>query len=117
MTMILYAIPNCNTVKKARAWLAEHQLEVVFHNFKKDGLTQTTVDNWLQQLEWEALVNRRGMTWRKLTDEEKAAVSDSVSAMRLMLDKHSVIKRPVLECDGKVLCVGFDEEVYRNVFL
>ncbi|MFY9260478.1 MAG: ArsC family reductase [Gallionella sp.] len=111
----LYGIPNCNTVKKSRDWLADHAVEYAFHDFKKHGLTAEIAQNWLTQCGWEALINRKGLTWRGLTDAEKAAVCDNTSALSLMLTKTSVIKRPILEQDGKVLCVGFDEAKYLAV--
>lgn len=108
----LYGIPNCNTVKKSRDWLAAHQIDVTFHDFKKQGVTVEIAQNWLNQCGWETLINRKGLTWRGLSDAEKAAVKDDDSALTLMLAKTSVIKRPILEQDGKVLFVGFDEAKY-----
>lgn len=111
--MKLYGIPNCNTVKKARVWLDGKQIGYEFHNFKKSGVTQAMLDNWLTQQAWEKLVNRAGMTWRKLTDAEKENVIDNASASALMMEKTSVIKRPILEKDGEILCLGFNEDTYR----
>lgn len=112
----LYGIPNCSTVKKARIWLAEHGIEVAFHDFKKHVLDQTTARNWLQQADWTKLVNRSGLTWRGLPEQRKRHVQDAGSALELMLDKTSVIKRPVLEQNGKLLFVGFDEAAYAKIF-
>jgi Spx/MgsR family transcriptional regulator len=114
--MKLYGIPNCNTVKKARAWLAENHIEVQFHDFKKDGVNATLINSWLEQAPWEKLVNRAGMTWRGLSDAAKAGVQDKPSALRLMLEKPSVIKRPVLIKDEKILYLGFDETAYGKLF-
>jgi len=114
--MKLYGIPNCNTVKKARAWLAQHDIEVEFHDFKKHGLDATLVQNWLDQTSWDKLVNRSGLTWRRLPDEDKQQVCDAASAQALMLEKPSVIKRPLLEQNGKLLHVGFDEAAYSTLF-
>jgi arsenate reductase len=75
MTTTLYGIPNCDTVKKARTWLAEHGQDFVFHDFKKQGLDRETVAGWLEQLDWDVLVNRKGTTWRKLSDERRKASS------------------------------------------
>lgn len=111
----LYGIPNCDTVKKARTWLADHNIAVEFHDFKKQGLSAGQVQNWLKQTSWEQLVNRKGMTWRNLPDEVKASITDAVSAQALMLDKTSVIKRPLLEKDGKLLHAGFDAAAYNNI--
>ncbi len=114
--MKLYGIPNCNTVKKARDWLEAHGVAYEFHDFKKQGLASTAVEKWLAQYPWEKLVNRAGMTWRNLSDTEKNAVTDNASATALMLNKSSVIKRPILEDKDKVLALGFDETVYQQIF-
>lgn len=115
MKTTLYGIPNCDTVKKARTWLAAQGQDVDFHDFKKQGLDRVTAARWLEQLEWDVLVNRKGTTWRKLSDERKAAVSDKDTALVLMLEQPSVIKRPVLERDGTV-SVGFSEAKYAEMF-
>ncbi len=114
--MKLYGISNCNTVKKARDWLAANNVAHEFHDFKKHGVDESTLSNWLAQQPWEKLVNRAGMTWRNLSDTEKAVVIDNASASNLMREKTSVIKRPILEKDGKILCLGFDEVEYRRQF-
>ncbi len=80
-TITLYGIPNCDTVKKARTWLAAQQLDFTFHDFKKQGLERATVEAWLQQLPWDVLVNRKGTTWRALSDERKAPIIDAASAI------------------------------------
>ncbi len=115
--MQLYGIPNCNTVKKARDWLAAHNIAYEFHDFKKQGVDSALVDGWLQQRPWEKLVNRAGMTWRNLTDQEKAAVNDAATAQKLMLAKSSVIKRPVLVKDGSIISLGFSEATYKELLL
>jgi arsenate reductase len=115
MNNTLYGIPNCDTVKKARTWLAEQGHDFTFHDFKKQGLDRATVAGWLKQLDWEVLVNRKGLTWRNLSDEQKAAVTDQASALELMLASPSVIKRPVLDNGGK-LSVGFSSDQYRAIF-
>jgi Spx/MgsR family transcriptional regulator len=114
--MTLYGIPNCNTVKKARDWLTQHGITVVFHDFKKHGLTAETAQHWLHQAEWSKLINRSGLTWRGLSDERKQQILDNASALALMLEKTSVIKRPVLEHDGRLLHIGFDEAAYTKIF-
>jgi arsenate reductase len=113
--MKLYGIPNCNSVKKARDWLEINQVNYTFHDFKKLGVNQDILDNWLSQQPWEKLVNRVGMTWRKLSDEEKAAITDNASATALMIAKTSIIKRPILESNNKILCLGFNEETYKEM--
>lgn len=113
--MKLFGIPNCNTVKKARLWLVDHAIDIPFHDFRKQGVSEELLESWLKQVDWEQLVNRRGTTWRQLPDEAKAAVCDNASAITLMLEKPSIIKRPVLEKDGKVT-LGFEESVYQSLF-
>ena len=113
--MQLFGIPNCNTVKKARDWLSLNHVAYEFHDFKKNGVTQSLLEEWLSQQPWDKLVNRLGMTWRNLTEAEKAAVIDAPSAIKLMLEKSSVIKRPVLVKDGKIVCLGFTEAAYKEL--
>ena len=115
MKNTLYGIPNCDTVKKARTWLADHDQAFDFHDFKKQGLDSAAVAAWLEQIDWEELVNRKGTTWRKLTDERRAAVTDKASALTLMLEQPSVVKRPVLDRGGK-FSVGFSDAQYQQLF-
>jgi len=114
--MKLYGIPNCNTVKKARDWLEQHSIEFEFYDFKKHGLDTKTAENWLKQVDWTKLVNRSGMTWRKLNEEQKQNVKDAHTALLLMQEKTSVIKRPILEKNSKILHMGFDESAYSEIF-
>lgn len=107
MTPTVYGIPNCDTVKRARAWLAGHGFDAVFHDFKKAGVPPAALDAWLDALGWEALLNRRGTTWRQLDDATRAAVVDRASARALMLAQPSVIRRPVVDW-GPVTTAGFD---------
>lgn len=107
-TLTLYGIPNCDTVKRARGWLEEHDIPYRFHDFKKAGVPDARVDAWLRAVGWEALVNRKGTTWRKLDDATRAAVVDAASARALMQAQPSVIKRPVVEWADGGITVGFD---------
>jgi arsenate reductase len=109
MTLIVYGIPNCNTVKKARTWLEAQGLAYQFHDYKKQGVPAERLDDWIAAVGWEKLVNRQGTTWRKLDESTQAGVTDAASAKALMVANASVIKRPVVERDGVVLGVGFDE--------
>lgn len=113
--LTLFGIPNCATVKKARAWLAGHALEAGFHDFKKQGVDAAWLGQVVAQTGWEALVNTRGTTWRKLSDAEKAAVTGETGAIQLMQAQPSVIKRPVLEIDG-VYHIGFSEDQYQALW-
>ena len=106
--IIVYGIPNCDTVKKARAHLAAQNIPYVFHDFKKQGVPQTRMDAWLQQMGWEKLLNRKGTTWRKLDAAIQASVVDAASAKAVMLANPSVIKRPVVEWTVTRVTVGFD---------
>lgn len=114
--MKLYGISNCSTVKKARDWLAQHDIAVEFHDFKKLGLDAATAQAWLRQTDWTRLVNRSGLTWRGLPEQRKQDIQDAAAALALMLEKSSVVKRPVLEQNGKLLHVGFDAVAYSKIF-
>ncbi|MGE5651590.1 ArsC family reductase [Noviherbaspirillum sp. UKPF54] len=115
MTATLFGIPNCDTVKKARTWLDRNGVAYTFHDFKKAGLSRAQIDAWLSHVSWEMLVNRKGTTWRALSDERKAAIADAGSATDLMLESPSVIKRPVLVL-GASTHVGFSEGAYQQIF-
>lgn len=118
-TITLFGIPNCDTVKKARTWLETHAIPFQFHNFKKDGLAQTQVETWLSQIELDVLINRKGTSWRALSEEQKNLANDRDGAIQLMLAQPSLIKRPVLQIneDGiKHLGVGFKPEIYQSIF-
>jgi arsenate reductase (glutaredoxin) len=107
----VHGIPNCDTVKRARAWLAEHGSSdppCRFHDFKKDGVPAAALDEWLATLGWERLLNRRGTTWRRLCDDDRGAVVDAASAKALMMRQPSVIKRPVVRWTDGSLSIGFD---------
>ena len=112
--MKLYGIPNCDTVKRARAWLADNGLAHEFHDFKKDGVPEPRLDAWLAAVGWEALLNRKGTMWRKLDEAQRAAVVDAASARALMLQVPSVIKRPVVEWDDGRITVGFDAALWSG---
>lgn len=112
--MRLYGIANCDTVKKARAWLAQHGADFEFHDFRKHGLDRAMLVGWMGQVPWETLLNRRGTTWRQLPESVKAATDNEAATIDLMLAQPSVIKRPVLECGGR-LYVGFDEAAYLSI--
>lgn len=105
--LVLYGIPHCDTVKKARAWLDGRAIAYRFHDFKKDGLPSDRLDQWLTHLDWTHLMNRKGTTWRQLAPADQAAVCDAASASALMHRQPSVIKRPVVDW-GDATTVGFD---------
>ncbi len=115
MKPALYGIANCNTMKKARAWLEEQGIDYAFHDYKKQGVDEAQLRKWVKELGWEALLNRRGMTWRKLDEATREAI-DEESAIRLMLEKPSIIKRPLLDLGDRKL-LGFDEQAWAEALL
>jgi arsenate reductase (glutaredoxin) len=108
MSIILYGIPNCDTVKKARAWLDARNVAYRFHDYKKAGVDEARVTAWVAKRGWEAILNRAGTTFRKLSDIEKEGL-DEAKAVRLMLEQPSMIKRPIVEGAKGGLLVGFKE--------
>ncbi|MBL8345796.1 MAG: ArsC family reductase [Rubrivivax sp.] len=109
MSLVVHGIQNCDTVKRARAWLAGRGVAHEFHDFKTAGLPPTLLDAWIAQVGWERLVNRQGLTWKKLDEATRAGVVDAASARALMLASPSLVKRPVVAWPGGELTVGFDE--------
>ena len=107
---IVYGIPNCDSVKKARVWLTEHGQDYDFHDFKKQGVPEERLQQWLQCCGWEVVLNRKGTTWRKLDAAAQSAVIDPQSATQLMLVQASVIKRPVIEWPSGANTVGYTPE-------
>jgi len=114
--MTIYGIKNCNTVKAAMDWLKKHNVAVDFHDYKSKGITADKLKDWSKQVGWESLVNKRGATWRQLDEAEQAKVTNEKAAIELMLEKTSVIKRPLIEVNGKVVTLGFDEAAYAKAF-
>jgi len=106
---VLYGIPSCDTVKRACAWLQAQGVAHRFHDFKKSGVPPARLDAWIAALGWEALLNRKGTTWRKLDEAARASTVDAASARALMLAAPSLIKRPVVEWSQGRISVGFDE--------
>ncbi len=107
---IVSGIPNCDSVKKARAWLSQQGLDFEFHDFKKQGVPEAKLDGWLKACGWEVVLNRKGTTWRQLDSATQAAVQDAASAKALMLQQASVIKRPVIEWPSGTVTVGYTPE-------
>ena len=114
--MTIYGITNCDTVKKALTWLKANHVDYEFHDFKKLGLTPEKLQNWNKQAGYEKFLNKNGLTWKQLEPEVKASILTAGDALRLLQQKTSMIKRPVIE-DGNFLFFGFDEEVYKRHFL
>ena len=112
--LTVYGIKTCDTVRKARKWLDGHGIEYVFHDFREQGLERALLQRWQDQIGWEALLNRRATTWRALPEGLRTNI-DSTSALALLLDQPTLIKRPVLD-DGRTVRVGFDQHAYRRRF-
>lgn len=113
MTLTIYGIPNCDTMKKARKWLDTRGLDYRFHDYKKDGIDSKTLNKWSSSVGYETLLNQRGTTWRKLDEAERAGI-DEKKAIALMCKHPSLIKRPVLETGDRIL-VGFRESDWQSL--
>ncbi|MBU0654210.1 MAG: ArsC family reductase [Gammaproteobacteria bacterium] len=111
---VMYGIRNCDTVKKARAWLEERGIPYTFHDFRKDGLNPVWLREWVDEFGWETLVNKRGTTWRKLPEETRANMDETI-ALAVMEENPSIIKRPLLDL-GTRHVVGFSPDTYRELF-
>jgi arsenate reductase (glutaredoxin) len=111
----LYGIKNCDTVKKARQWLDENAISYQFHNYRIDGLSYEQLVDFEMRLGWEAMLNRSSTSWRQLSDEQKTHVTQA-TALQLMLATPTLIKRPILQTDSKLL-IGFKADVYRTELL
>ena len=114
MTLTVYGIPNCDTIKKARTWLEAHDVAYAFHDYKKAGIDEAQLTRWIDAIGWEPLLNKRGTTYRKLSDGDKADI-DAAKAARLLEDNPSMIKRPIVEHEGGLL-VGFKEDEWSAHF-
>jgi len=110
----LFGIKNCDSIKKARAWLSDNGIEFKFHDVRQDGIGADQINYWIDQAGWETVLNRRGTTWRKLDSEIQETISgDNVTA--LLLEHPAMIKRPVLDIDGSIT-IGFKAEHYQSIF-
>ncbi len=114
--MDIYGIKNCNIVKKALDWLKENHIDFEFHDFKKEGIAVEKLQDWGTKVGYEKLLNKQGLTWKQLDAETKASITGEKEALQLLHDKNSMIKRPVLEINGKIV-LGFDEKTYQMLFL
>ncbi len=113
-SVTIYGIANCDTIKKTKQWLTDHEITFQFHDYRKQGLVPALLRHWVDELGWEALINKRGTTWRQLSDQVKNSV-DKESAITIMLDNSAIIKRPLL-VKGDERHVGFSEVNYNNIF-
>ena len=113
LPVAIYGIKNCDTMKKARAWLEKHGVDYSFHDYKTAGIERERLERWCKKVGWETLLNRNGTTFRKLPDQDKSNL-DAKKALALMLAQPSMIKRPVVELGGGKLLVGFTPEDYSR---
>ncbi|APG19150.1 ArsC family reductase [Kosakonia radicincitans DSM 16656] len=110
----MYGIKNCDTIKKARRWLEANQMDYRFHDYRADGLDAQLLRTFIDELGWEALLNTRGTTWRKLDESLRATITNADAAAALMLEMPSIIKRPLLCAPGKPMLLGFNESSYEK---
>jgi len=111
----VYGIENCDHVRRARHWLRARGIEFRFHDFRRDGLAQDCLQRWLSHVPWDSLLNRRGQTWRRLDAERRRAIVDQASAVEAMLAEPTLIRRPVVEVDERLL-IGFSEAAFESAF-
>ncbi|SFH41650.1 Spx/MgsR family RNA polymerase-binding regulatory protein [Pedobacter insulae] len=112
--MTLYGIPNCNTVKKAQNWLKANQIDFEFHDFKKKGVTAEKLKEWFDAFGAEKVINRNGLTFKKLSKEEQSLINSPDKIMNYLINSTSAIKRPILEQNGKAITIGFDEAIFQS---
>lgn len=111
----MYGIKNCDTIKKARRWLEAHQIAYQFHDYRADGLDRELLNTFIAELGWEALLNTRGTTWRKLDEAVRAGINNADAAAALMLEMPAIIKRPLLCAPGQPMLLGFSELTYKKL--
>jgi Spx/MgsR family transcriptional regulator len=111
----VYGIPNCDTIKKTLDWFKQYKIAIVFHDYKKEGITKEKLTAWCKLAGWEVLLNKKSTTWRGLTPEEQATIVNQTAAIKLMQANTSIIKRPVIEFEKNIL-VGFDEKKLNTTF-
>lgn len=114
MSVTIYGIKNCDTMKKAFTWLQDNGVDYAFHDYKSKGVERAQLERWSNAAGWEKVLNKAGTTFRKLPDDKKADLTEE-KAIELMLEQPSMIKRPVLDADGKIE-IGFKPELYATVF-
>lgn len=111
--MTLYGIPNCDVTKKAMDWLKKHKLEYAFHNYKEEGISAEKLNEWSGKVGWEKFFNKRSTTWKELPAKEQQSATNQNNAVKIMRQHNSIIKRPIIEYNGKLL-IGFDEKLYQQ---
>ena len=115
--MKVYGIPNCNTVKKAQDWLKTNQIDFEFHNFKKESITAEKLNKWFNTFGWEKVINKNGLTFKKLNKEEQQAINSPEKAVVYLMANTSAIKRPIVEQNGQAILIGFTEDAYQDLLI
>jgi Spx/MgsR family transcriptional regulator len=116
--LTVYGIPNCDTIKKARTWLDKNNVPYTFHDYRKDGLSEEKLSKWFKELPWDKVLNKSSTTWKELSAEEKATVTNEAAAAKILLNNTSAIKRPLVEdSSGKAVQIGFSEKDFAEKFL
>lgn len=115
--MIVYGIKSCDSIKKATVWLSKHKIPFEFHDYKVAGIGMTQLKRWSKQIGWESFMNKKSTTWRSFDAATQASITNEQAALRLMMENTSLIKRPLIEVDGKVVVLGYNEAEYANALL
>lgn len=115
--MIVYGIPNCNTVKKALDWIRANGIAYQFHNFKKEGISAEKLTEWFDTFGWEQVINKNGLTFKKLSKQEQAEINSPQKVIAYLMQNTSAIKRPIVEKNGKAILLGFNEDTYLKELL
>ncbi|MEI7186358.1 ArsC family reductase [Dickeya dianthicola] len=116
MAIILYGIKNCDTIKKARRWLEDHQIDYRFHDYRVDGLEGQRLQSFIDRMGWQPLLNTRGTTWRKLEEAYRNTINNEATAKAVMLEQPALIKRPLLVADDGKTLLGFSDDSYQHFF-
>lgn len=112
--MIVYGIPNCDTIKKTKDWLEQNEIRFEFHDYKKSGISKAKLETWSKQVGWEVLLNKKSSTWRGLPSTEQGKITGPIAAIKWMMENTSGIKRPVIELANGTVIVGFDEKNFNK---
>jgi arsenate reductase (glutaredoxin) len=112
---IIYGIPNCDTSKKALTWLSKNNIAFTFHDYKLQGISKEKLEDWCNKQGWETIFNKRSTTWRELPEAEQLKVTNQAAAIKVMLASNSIIKRPIIEYNGRIM-LGFNEAAYEKAF-
>jgi Spx/MgsR family transcriptional regulator len=115
--IIIYGIPNCDTIKKTINWFKENHIDFDFHDYKKSGITKERLTAWCKQVGWETILNKKSTSWRELSAITQGKVTNAAEAIKLMMQNNSIIKRPVVEQNKIIIFVGFDKTKFEQKLL